>query len=390
MSENEYKSRKANNANQKHKWYDLSFWQWVIVIVLALLVVGVGHHIYAQHDRTNYSALNKDDKKKKEVQIKDGSSTSMMASSLKDAGVLRSKRAFKYYVDQHNYADLKAGYYELSPNMTVPQIVTALRLGGSTVPTNSKNVVVVREGEGIDDIADEVGKKTDFSAASFRKATNDPKLFKKLQQQYPGLLDSAAKAKHVRYRLEGYLYPATYSWRDAKNVDDLVEMMVQQEYVALQPRFQEIKKSKMSIQEVLTLASLVEREGVDNDSRRTIAGVFLNRLDDDMPIQSDVATKYALRTKKTNLTSKDVQNKSPYNLYKYTGLGPGPFNNPSVNSIDAVLHPKDRDKGYLYFVANLKTGKVYYSQSFDEHLNNQSGVEETNQQVGAEDAKKQN
>lgn len=394
MSENEYQSRQAQqaSANANKKWYQkISFMQWLLIIVAALIIGGIGHHFYVQHDQKNYSALDKNTKKNKEVRIKDGLSVQMMAATLKDAGIIRSKRAFNYYVSSNNYSDLKAGYYELNPSMTVPQVVNALRMGGSAVPTNSKNVVIVREGENIDDIAKEVGEKTKFSADSFKKATNEKKFFDTLKEQYPGLLDSAGKSKDIRYRLEGYLYPATYTWKDAKTVNDLVEMMVKQEYIVMQPRFQQIKKSRMTIQELLTVASLVEREGVDNDSRRTISGVFLNRLDQDMPLQSDVATKYALQTKKTNLTNKDVQSDNPYNLYKFSGYGPGPFNNPSVESIDAVLNPKDRDKGYLYFVADLKTGKNYYSQSYDDHLGNQAGVEANNQSVGnAADKKKSN
>ena len=132
----------------------------------------------------------------------------------------------------------------------------------------------------------------------------------------------------------------------------------------------------------MTLASLVEREGIDEDSRRTIAGVFENRLDVKMPLQSDIATKYALDTDKTNLSNEDVKSDNPYNLYKFSGYGPGPFNNPSLQSIQAVLNPKDRDKGYLYFVANLKTGKVFYSKDYDEHLGKSGDLESTNESVG--------
>lgn len=375
----------SRQSQQRRQGHHLSlFWKLVITIGI---IVGLGgiYYAYVQNDQTNYAALNPQKKKTKEVEIKAGASPKQMGLALKKAGVLRSERAFAHYVDVKGFTDLKSGYYELSPAMTVPAIVDALRFGGSPVPINSKNVVVVREGEPISDIAKEVGKKTNFSEQEFLKATNDPKLFKQLQGEFPGLLDSAAKAKHVRYRLEGYLYPATYPWRDAKSVNDLIETMVQQEYYVLRPRFADIKQSKLSIQELLTLASLVEREGVDKDSRRIIAGVFLNRLAINMPIQSDVATKYALNTKKTNLTNQDVQSDSPYNLYKFTGLGPGPFNNPSIESIDAVLNPKDRDAGYLYFVANLKTGKVYYSQNYDAHLSRLGEVDATNQSLGKKD-----
>lgn len=360
---------------------------WIkFLLVMAIIVVIGGATIsYIQNDKQDYSALNKKDDKVREVRIKEGSSPKQMAAALSEAGVLRSQRAFVNYVSTENYTDLKAGYYQLSPAMSVKDIVLALRLGGSAVPANNKNVILVREGEIIDDIAKQVGEKTNFSEKSFLKAVNDKTLFDKLKADYPGLLDSAAKAKGVRYLLEGYLYPATYNWQDAETVDDLVTMMVRQEYIALKPYFKDIKESGMTVHEVLTLASLVEREGVDKESRGKIAGVFLNRLAIDMPLQSDVSTKYALKTKRANLSIKDVQNDNPYNNYVHTGFGPGPMNNPSVNAVLAVLHPKDRDKDYLYFVANLKDGKIYYSHDYNSHLGLTDSVQADNDEIGSLD-----
>ncbi|MCW0952490.1 endolytic transglycosylase MltG [Weissella ceti] len=357
-------------------------WVKFLLAMTVIVVVGGITVTYIQNDKQDYSALNTKDDKAREVRIKEGSSPKQMASALSEAGVLRSQRAFVNFVSTENYTDLKAGYYQLSPAMPVEDIVLALRLGGSAVPSNNKNVILVREGEIIDDIAKQVGEKTNFSEKSFLKAVNDKKLFDALKADYPGLLDSAAKAKGVRYLLEGYLYPATYNWQDAETVEDLVTMMVRQEYIALKPYFKEIKDSKMTIHEVLTLASLVEREGVDKESRGKIAGVFLNRLDIDMPLQSDVSTKYALKTKRANLSIKDVQNEDPYNNYVHAGFGPGPMNNPSVNAVLAVLNPKDREQDYLYFVANLKDGKIYYSHDYDAHLGLTDSVQADNDQIG--------
>ena len=122
------------------------------------------------------------------------------------------------------------------------------------------------------------------------------------------------------------------------------------------------------------MASLVEREGVTEKDRKKIAGVFFNRIDIDMPIQSDISVMYALNTHKTKLSNKDVRVDSPYNLYKNAGYGPGPFNTPSVQAIEATLNPSDRDENYLYFVANLKTGKVYYSHTLQEHESKNSSL----------------
>ena len=136
----------------------------------------------------------------------------------------------------------------------------------------------------------------------------------------------------------------------------------------LKPYYAEIKNKNYTVQQVMTLASLVEGEGVTNRDRRKFAGVFLNRIAKNMAIQSDVAVKYALNTHKKNLYYKDLEVDSPYNLYVNKGYGPGPFNAPSLQSIQAVLNPAEQSKGYLYFVANLKTGKVYYSKTYAQHL----------------------
>ncbi|MBA1394486.1 endolytic transglycosylase MltG, partial [Lactobacillus sp. XV13L] len=114
--------------------------------------------------------------------------------------------------------------------------------------------------------------------------------------------------------------------------------------------------------------------GVTEKDRRMISGVFFNRIDQNMPLQSDISVMYALNKHKRKLSNKDTSVKSPYNLYKNTGFGPGPFNTPSINSVLAVLNPAQRDKGYLYFVADLKTGKVYYSTNYSQHLETDSSI----------------
>ena len=153
---------------------------------------------------------------------------------------------------------------------------------------------------------------------------------------------------------------------------ELVNQMIDKTDQVLQPYYSSIKKKHLTVQEVLTLASLVEREGVKSKDRRMIAGVFFNRIKANMPLQSDISVMYALNKHKHSLTLKDIKVESPYNLYVHKGYGPGPFNNPSLDSISAVLNPIKSN--YLYFVANLKTGKVYYNENYDEHLKRNSSL----------------
>ena len=236
--------------------------------------------------------------------------------------------------------------------------------------------MLVREGVTIDQIGTQIAKSTKYSKKQFLALMKDEKYMKELQKKYPQLLDSTMKQKNVRYHLEGYLFPATYNVYKGFSLKEIVNQMVEKENDELTPYYSTIKEKGYTVQDILTLASLVEREGVTKTDRKKIAGVFFNRLAIDMPLQSDISVMYALNTHKTKLTNKDTSVKSPYNLYKNTGFGPGPFNTPSLQSIEATLNPSDRSQNYLYFYANLKTGKVTYSHTLAEH---ESGYASTGQ-----------
>lgn len=352
-------------------------------IVLVLLIGGIGFGVYHHAQVTDYSALNPKATTKKQIEVKSGSSAQVIAAELKDKGIIRSDKAFVHYVDTKNVAELKAGYYLLSPSMTIKELTSKLTQGGSSYPLNGEGTVTVREGENADAIATEVANKTKFSKKEFLAALNDSAFLGRLKDAYPGLLDDAINATDVRYKLEGYLYPATYDVKDATNVREIINQMVANDYTQFSPYFDQIKQSGMNVQQVMTLASLIEREGVSQENRNIIAGVFLNRIKVNMPLASDVAVKYALNTDKANLSNKDVKVDSPYNLYANAGYGPGPFDSPTVSSVKAVLNPQDQDKGYLFFVANLKTGEIYYSKTYDEQLKNTDNVQADNDAVGS-------
>ena len=186
-----------------------------------------------------------------------------------------------------------------------------------------------------------------------------------MQAKYPKLLESAANATDVRYRLEGYLFPATYDYLNKMTLKDLVTQMIAKTDAVMQNYYDTIAAKNMTVQQVLTLASLVEKEGVSDTDRKNIAQVFYNRLAQNMPLQSDISVLYALNETKETVTIKDTQTDSPYNLYLNTGYGPGPFNNPGEKAIQAVLNPIQND--YLYFVADVKTGQVYFAKTLEEH-----------------------
>ncbi|MFC0289843.1 endolytic transglycosylase MltG [Bombilactobacillus bombi] len=346
---------------------------WIIAIIAILIVTfGVLGYNYVQE---SLQPMNSNNHQEIEVKIPIGSSNKEIASRLQEKKIIRSATVFNYYVKSHNYTDFQAGYYTFKPSMTLTQIVARLQKGGSSEHiARPDNNVLVREGVTIEQIGDVISKNTPYSKKEFLALMKNQKFMKQLQNTYPQLLDSTMKSKDVRYHLEGYLFPATYPYYSGMSLEKLVTEMVAKTNQELTPYYDQMKAKDLTVQQTLTLASLIEREGVTEKDRRMISGVFFNRLDQNMPLQSDISVMYALNKHKHSLTNKDTSVKSPYNLYKNAGFGPGPFNSPSINSILAVLNPTERDKGYLYFVANLKTGKVYYSTTYSQHLDTNSSI----------------
>ncbi len=192
-------------------------------------------------------------------------------------------------------------------------------------------------------------------------------------EKYPRLLGDLPSADQATYRLEGYLFPATYSYYKETSMEDLVEQMIVTMDSYMSSYYDTIAAKGMTVNEVLTLASLVEKEGSTDEDRRNIASVFYNRLNAGMPLQSNIAILYAMGKlgEETTLeadASIDTGIDSPYNIYTHTGLMPGPVDNPGLSAIEAVINPATTN--YYYFVADVKTGNVYYSENYDDHEKN--------------------
>lgn len=332
-----------------------------ILIVAGILAISGYNYVSA-----GLKPLDKNDKKLVQVEVPSGSSNRQIGDILEEGDVIRDGMVFNFYTKFKNLTNFQAGYYQFSPNMTLDQISKELQQGGSAEPLDDASKLTVPEGYDVDKIASLVAKKTDFKKEDFIKVMKDEKFFDQLKAQYPDLLTDAGNAKDVRYRLEGYLFPATYNVHKNRSLEDLVTQMVDTTNQILTPYYSQIKEKGLNVQEVMTLASLVEKEGVTQSDRKKIAQVFFNRIEAQMPLQSDISILYALGEHKEVVTIKDTEVDSPYNLYTNTGYGPGPFDNPSQEAILAVLDPTKND--YYYFVADISTGKVYYAKTYEEHM----------------------
>ncbi len=338
--------------------------KWILSIIgVLVVVVGIFGTLYV-HDALQ--PFNTSDKSELKVKIPIGSTNKDIAVILEKNKIIKNATIFNYWTKTKSLTDFRAGDFYLSPSMSLDEVVHQLQTGGTRTVVAR---VLVREGVTVEEVGDAIAKNTKFKKADFLKLMKNDTFIKSLAKKYPKLLDSSLKSKSVRYNLEGYLFPAKYDVYKSTTLKELVTQMVQKANEVYTPYFAKIKAKDLTVQEALTLSSLIEREGVTKADRAKISGVFFNRLAIDMPLQSDIAVMYALNTHKKSLSLEDIKVKSPYNLYVHAGFGPGPFNNPSLESLNAVLNPVDQDQGYLYFVANLDTGKVYYSTTYDEHLN---------------------
>ena len=364
---NEDQDSKEIPRNQSRKREDRIVNKIVLLIVSVLVIVIAifGFTLY-RYINSGLKPLDKKDDKLVQVHIPEGSSNKKIANILEEDNVIKSSMVFNYYAKFNNLTGFQAGYYQMAPNMTLDEIGTALRAGGTAEPSPlAEGKVTIPEGYDIEKIGDAIEKNTDLKKDHFIDLMKNQDFFNSMKQKYPELLDSAATAEGVKFRLEGYLFPATYDYQKNESIEDFVEGMIAKSNTVIKPLIPTIRTKNMTVHQVLTVASLVEKEGVSDSDRKKIAQVFFNRIAANMPLQSDISILYALGEHKELVTYEDLEVDSPYNLYKNTGYGPGPFDNPSEQAINAVLNPEPNN--YLYFVADINTGKVYFAETYDEH-----------------------
>lgn len=337
----------------------------VLIVVLTLIVVFsiLGFSVY-RYVTSSLAPLDRTNEEIVFVEIPIGSSNKMIGEILEENKIVKNGTIFNFFTKFNNLSGFQAGRFQFSQSMTLDEISDILKAGGLAADQADARLTIP-EGYDVSQVGDVIEKETSFSKEAFIKVMEDEEFFNELKERHPILLTEVSKVKGVRYHLEGYLFPATYDYFTGMTLENLVSQMVAKTDEVMGKYVEAIEASEWNIHEILTLASLVEKEGVAVEDRRNIAQVFFNRLSVDMPLQSDIAILYALGVHKELVTYKDLEVDSPYNLYKHTGFGPGPFNNPGEAAIEAVLNPLENN--YYYFVADLATGKVYFSETLDEH-----------------------
>ncbi|HEL1620467.1 TPA: endolytic transglycosylase MltG [Streptococcus suis] len=351
------------------------------IVVVAVLVTGVTGYMWV---KSSLEPVNAKATETIQVEIPEGTSTLEIGKILVDNKLIKNATIFNYYSKIKSYNNFQSGFYNLKQNMSVDDIAKALQESGTpTAQKEAAGKVLIVEGYTLTQIAQAItdntntkdkNDKTPFTAEQFMATVTNQDFINRMVATYPKLFASLPAADSgVIYQLEGYLFPAVYEYSDETTIEELVEQMIAAMDNRLQPYYETITAKNLTVNEVLTLASLVEKEGSTDEDRRNIASVFFNRLNAAMPLQSNIAILYAQGKlgQETTLAEDaaiDTSIESPYNIYWTPGLMPGPVDSPSLSAIEAVINANTTD--YLYFVADVTTGNVYFTNNIDEHNQN--------------------
>lgn len=309
------------------------------------------------------SKVSNDDTLKKIV-IEPGSIDSI-AVTLYNNNMIRSKLAFNIYVRLNNKTKLMAATYNLSESMGIKKIVDILNKGESST---DEVKITFKEGLNMRNIAKVIAENTNNNEDDVYNLLNDENYLDHLIDKY-WFLSNDIKNDKIYYPLEGYLYPNTYSFtsRDA-TIKEIFEKMLDETNIRLSQYRGVFEKKSLSVHETITLASIVELEGVTLDERRNIAGVFFNRMNDNINLGSDVTTYYGAKVDmgERDLLKSEVNECNNYNTrcVSFKKLPVSAICNPSIEAIEAVLSPANND--YYYFVAD-KNKKIYFSKDQAEH-----------------------
>ena len=298
-------------------------------------------------------------------EIEQGASVKEVSKALEKEGIIRNSKLFNFYLKFKNVSGFKSGLYHVSKSMTLDEIIAELSGQGKDKDQNATKVLI-REGEQLTEIAKEVEKSTKYSAEDFMAKVQDEDFLRYLVQKFPKLLTQSYNGYQVKYVLEGYLFPATYDMNDSKTLQMLITEMVAKTDEVMSKYYDKILASDYTLQEIMAMASLIEKEGSKLEDRKKISSVFHNRIKENMKLQTDVSVQYALGEHKEALSLSDLEVDSPYNLYQNYCVGPGPYNSPSEYAKVAALEQEKTD--YIYFQADIHTKEIYYAKTYEEHL----------------------
>ena len=341
-------------AKEKKKSWKFRLYRFFIILLLLLLLAGfAGIHFAKQM----HEPLDSSSTETVMVEIPKGSTTPAIGDILEEKGIISHAVLFRAATKIAGDADYKAGTYSLSPSMTMNEIREILLEGNDE---NNTVQLVIPEGFTLKDIAAEAEKCGVCKADAFLKAAETGTFtFKYMDQTLKG-----------EKRLEGFLYPDTYEMYRGDDPANVIQKMLarfEEKYDAIAAASSASPiLTKYNTLQIVTVASLIEREAFLDQDRAPIASVIYNRLDAGMKLQFNTTVEYILGEIR-DLTYADLEIDNPYNTYYYAGLPVGPIANPGEESLKAAINPADTE--YMYFVTSDKgDNSMAFSVTYEDFL----------------------
>lgn len=343
------KKRKQNNKKKRTGKKSLLAVILVFMAIVLAAVVEVTGVFSADHSET--------------FDVRRGDGTKLVARHLDEQGLIRSSLLFRV-VSRVSGADGEWNYgtHKIKAKSSYGEIIDEL-----TSPQPASVKITFPEGKQVVQMANILAEKGICKKQEFMDACTD-----KNYDQWEFLKDVPTEKRIGG--LEGYLFPDTYYFDKHTDPDEVIRTMLKrfEEKVYTDEERKKAEKMGFSIDEIVILASMAESEAVTKADRRTVSGVFLNRLEKGDKLQSCVTVEYAKRMKKTIISLEDTKFDSPYNTYMYAGLPYGPICCPGMESIDAVLYNEDND--YYYFQSD-QDGRLHFAKTYQEHVKIQKEVQ---------------
>ena len=287
------------------------------------------------------------------VQVVKGDTLSDVAAKLQEAGIIESAFVFELQARYEGYGtEIKTGRYTFQPGQDSGKILHKLTVG-QAAPTIT---VTIPEGLTIEETAGTVAADSSVPAPAFEKAA------RRTDYGYAFLDNPSVKTT------EGYLFPAKYDFEKRVTARQIVDRLLEQYLLETQDLDFAEAKERLDLTEnqVVTVASLIEKEAANPEEKPLIASVIYNRMRKDTPLQIDATIQYALKRPKANLSLADLKVDSPYNTYENKGLPPGPICSPGRESLLAALNPANTN--YLYYVLDANGEKHFFTKSYDNFL----------------------
>ena len=339
----------------------------LVAVTVAVVVGGIGYTVWTKLYGEFLAPVDTKDQTEYSFEITSGQSLNRVASNLEAAELIRSKSIFKYYCDFAGMAQkIQVGTYSLRKDMTMTEIADRLTRGDGNPLV--RNITLI-PGETVEGFAAKLVREGVLEdAAGFLELCRTGEAFK--EYYYVADVLASGRAKERKYVLEGYLAPNTYEVYTSATAEEIIRRLLSQTEAAFPAENQERAEALgMTMDQVLTMASLIEKEAGESDFAR-VSAVFHNRLKAKMKLESDVTIHYITGVRRMALTDADLKQDSLYNTYLYTGLPVGPICNPSTKAIQAALYPDEAmiAENYLFFCAKEpESGELYFSRTAAEH-----------------------